>query len=104
MARFYLTEQAGEDLAEIRSYFAPIPDRFGLPVRRALRAMLTEIATLPQRGSSHSEATRVLGQDVRTRAVPPYRIFYRDPNGVPEILAVLHTAQDVSEILRKRLQ
>ena len=104
MSRFYLTSQAGEDLAEIRRYFAPIPDRFGLPVRRALRAMLHEIATNPQRGSIHSEATRILRQDVRTRAVPPYRIFYRNLNGVPEILAILHTAQDISAILRKRLQ
>jgi plasmid stabilization system protein ParE len=104
MSRFYLTHQAGEDLAEIRRYFAPIPDRFGLPVRRALRAMLHEIAANPQRGSSHSEATRILGQDVCTRAVPPYRIFYRNLNGVPEILAILHSAQDVSAILRKRLQ
>jgi plasmid stabilization system protein ParE len=104
MSRFYLTNQAGEDLAEIRRYFAPIPDRFGLPVRRALRAMVNEIAANPLRGSSQSEATRILGQDVRTRAVPPYRIFYRDLNGVPEILAVLHTAQDISAILRKRLQ
>jgi len=36
--------------------------------------------------------------------VPPYRIFYRELGGVPEILAVLHTAQDISAILRKRLQ
>jgi plasmid stabilization system protein ParE len=104
MGRFYLTRQAGDDLAEIRRYFAPIPNPFGLPIRKALRAMLNEIAKNPQRGSSHSEATRILGQDIRTRAVPPYRIFYRDLNGVPEIPAVLHTAQDVSEILRKRLQ
>ncbi len=91
-------------MAEIRRYFAPIPERFGLPIRRALRAMLHEIAANPQRGSSHSEATRILGQDVRARAVPPYRIFYIDRNGTPQILAVLHTAQDVSAILRNRLQ
>jgi len=104
MSRFYLTEHAGEDLDDIRSYFADIPDRFGLPVRQALRTMLHEIAANPQRGSSHSEGTRILGQEVRTRAVPPYRIFYRELRGVPEILAILHTAQDISAILRKRLQ
>jgi plasmid stabilization system protein ParE len=93
-----------DDLEDIRRYFTPIPERFSAPIRRALRAMLYEIAANPQRGHSHTEATRFLGQEVRTRAVPPYRIFYRDLRGLPEILAVLHTAQDVSAILRKRLQ
>jgi plasmid stabilization system protein ParE len=103
LSRFYLSPHAAVDLEDIRRYFAPIPERFGAPIRRALRAMLHEIAANPQRGSSHSEATRFLGQEVRTRAVPPYRIFYRKHGEVPEILAVLHTAQDISAILRKRL-
>ena len=104
MSRFYLSPPAMADLEDIRRYFTPIPERFGAPIRRALRTMFHEIAASPQRGRSHSEATRFLGQDVRTRAVPPYRIFYRELGGVPEILAVLHTAQDISAILRKRLQ
>ncbi len=104
MSRFYLSPHAAENLEDIRRYFVPIPDRFGLPVRRALRAMLHEIAAHPERGNSHSEATRLLAHRVKTRAVPPYRTFYRDLRGVPEILGILHTAQDVSTILRKRLQ
>jgi plasmid stabilization system protein ParE len=71
---------------------------------RGLRAMLSEIAENPQRGAGHSEATRLLGQEVRTRVVTPYRIFYRDCNGTSEILAILHTAQDVNTIVRDRLQ
>ncbi len=66
--------------------------------------MLHEIATNPQRGNTHSEASRILGQDVKTRVVPPYRFFYRDLHGTPEILAILHTAQDVPSLLRDRLQ
>jgi plasmid stabilization system protein ParE len=104
LSRFYLSPHAIADLEDIRSYFTPIPERFGAPIRRALRAMLHVIAANPQRGNSHSEATRFLGQDVKTRAVPPYRIFYRDLRGVPGILGILHTAQDISAILRKRLQ
>ena len=104
LSRFYLTPLAMADLDEVRRYFAPIPERFGAPIRHSLRAMLQEIAAYPQRGSSHSEATRLLGLDVKTRIVPPYRIFYRDLRGTPEVLAILHTAQDLPTILRKRLQ
>jgi plasmid stabilization system protein ParE len=104
LSRFYLTPYAAADLEGIRRYFTPIPERFGAPIRRALRAMLHEIATNPQRGNTHSEASRILGQDVKTRVVPPYRFFYRDLHGTPEILAILHTAQDVPSLLRDRLQ
>jgi plasmid stabilization system protein ParE len=66
-----------------------------------------QIANAPdhstRRGASRSEASRILGQDVMTRAVPPYRIFYRHLRGTPEILAILHTAQDVPSLLRDRL-
>ena len=46
----------------------------------------------------------MLGEEVRTRALPPYRIFYRDRGGLAEVIAVLHTARDVNSILSSRLQ
>jgi len=104
VSRFCFTSYSSADLDEIRAYHQTIPDRFGMPIRRALRAMLHEIAAHSHRGAIHSEATRPLGQQVNTRAVPPYRIFYRDRNGSSEILAILHTAQDVSALLAERLQ
>src|SRR6202012_3442281 len=97
---FYLTRDAADDLADIRRYLDPIPERFAAPIRRGLRGILQEIATHPQRGASHSEATRLIGQEVKTRVFPPYRIFYKDLRGTPEVLAILHTAQDVSTLLR----
>jgi hypothetical protein len=45
-----------------------------------------------------------LEAEVRTRAFPPYRLFYRDDRGTPEIIAIIHMAQDVSAILRERLE
>lgn len=103
-SRFYLAREASEDLAAIRTYLDDIPVRFSAPIRRALRSMLHEIVANPQRGATHSEATRYLGQEVKTRVVPPYRLFYRELRGTPEVLAILHTAQDVSALLRERLQ
>ena len=104
MSRFYLTRDAAADLEEIRSYLRPVPERFALPIRRGLRSLLEEIAAYPDRGANHSQATRLLGQEVRTRALPPYRIFYRDHIGTPEVLAILHMARDGDSILSERLK
>ena len=52
----------------------------------------------------HSEASRILGQDIRTRPFSRYRVFYRTDKPIPEILAVLHTARDLGTILASRIQ
>ncbi len=104
MKRYHLTRDAFADLDEIRNYLDRIPERYAAPIRRGLRSLLREIAAHPHRGAGHSQATRLLSQEVRTRAMPPYRIFYRDNNGTPEVLALLHTARDIDSILAERLQ
>jgi plasmid stabilization system protein ParE len=98
--RYYLTRDAFADLDEIRRYLDPFPERYTLPIRRGLRSLLQEIAVYPDRGANHSQATRLLGQ----RALPPYRIFYRNQQGTPEVIAILHMARDVKSILAERLQ
>jgi plasmid stabilization system protein ParE len=104
VTRYYLTRDTFADLDEIRRYLDPFPERYTLPIRRGLRSLLKEIAAHPDRGANHSEATRLLDQEVRTRALPPYRIFYRDQQGTPEVIAILHMARDVKSILAERLQ
>jgi plasmid stabilization system protein ParE len=74
------------------------------PIRRSLRSLLREVASHPNRGRNHSAATRILGEEVRTCAASPYRIFYRDNSGTPEVLAILHMARDIEAILTERLQ
>jgi plasmid stabilization system protein ParE len=104
VSRYFLSGPAKNDLAEIRRYLDPNPDRYTRPIRHGLRLMIEDIGLNPQRGAIHSEATRLLGQEVRTRVLPPYRLFYRDSHAIPEIVAVIHTARDVSSILMERLQ
>jgi plasmid stabilization system protein ParE len=102
VSRFFLSRQASDDLADIRRYLDPIPEIYTRPIRRGLRSLIQEIGLNPFRGTIHSEATRLLGQEIRTRALPPYRLFYRDLRGTPEIIAILHASRDVSSILSGR--
>lgn len=104
MNAYYLTRDAFADLDEIRRYLDPIPERYTLPIRRGLRSLLQEIAAYPDRGASHRQATRLLGQEAKTRAPPPYRIFYRNHSGTPEVIAILHMARDITAILAERIQ
>jgi plasmid stabilization system protein ParE len=104
VSRFFLTRYASQDLDEIRFYLAPVPERHAAPIRRHLRSLLHEIAAYPERGAIHSQATRIFGEEIRTRALPPYRIFYRDHNDSPEVVAILHMARDAQRILMERVQ
>lgn len=104
MSRFYLSRKAISDIDGIRDYLAPIPEQYAAPIRKSLYELIHEIGANPLRGSIHSEASRLLGDVVRSRALPPYRLFYWDDRGTPEILAIINMAQDVSAILRERLQ
>jgi len=92
------------DLADIRNYLDPVPERYAQPIRRGLRLLLQEIAAYPERGTVHGESTRLLGQEVRSRLLALYRVFYREHSGAPEVLAILHMARDASTILTERLQ
>jgi plasmid stabilization system protein ParE len=102
--RFYFSPEASADLDEIQHYLDEIPRQHVVPIRRGLQNLIREIASHPDRGASHSQATLIFGFEVRTRVVIPYRIFYRDNRGIPEIIAVLHTARDIRSILSKRVQ
>jgi len=102
--RFYFSPEASADLDEIQRYLDQIPKQRVAPIRKGLRELIREIASHPDRGANHSQATLIFGFEVRTRVVTPYRIFYRDNRGVPEIIAVLHTARDIESILSKRVQ
>lgn len=104
MTAYRLTPAALEDLHDIRSYLDPVPERYAEPIRRGLRLIFREIAAFPDRGATHSQATRTMGQEVRTRVLPPYRIFYREIGDSVQILAILHTARDIDRILSDRLQ
>jgi len=95
---------ASADLDDIRRYLARVPQRYAAPIRQALRSLLHDIAANPQRGANHGLATGILGEEVKSRPLPPYRIFHRDDNGIPEILGIIDMRRDMATILAKRVQ
>ncbi len=103
MSRFYLSTQADADLAEILEYLNRLPDAYANRISGSLEAMLFAIGRQPYLGSPHSKFTCLLAEEVRSRIVAPYRIFYRMTGEVTEIFALLHTARNIGEILAERL-
>ena len=66
--------------------------------------MLQSVGKQPYLGTSHSHLTRLLGEEVRSRLVHPYRIYYRLGASTPEVIAILHGARDQRSILGERFQ
>ncbi len=104
LSRFLISDDADRDLDEILEYLNPIPERPALTVLSAIEKAFFGIADYPYRGAAQSELTRIAGQEIRSRLVRDYRIFYTVGGRVPEILGVLHAARDGVGIMARRLQ
>ena len=104
MSRFFLSPDAQNDLEDIRAYLNGVPREYAKPIAISIQAMLRDIGSQPYLGTSHSHLTRLLGQEVRSRLVPPYRIYYRLGTSVPEVIAILHGARNQTSILGRRFQ
>ena len=104
MSRFHLSAEAKLDLDDILAYLDELPLEPGNRIAESLQGMLEGIGAQPLLGAPHSHLTRLLGQEVRSRLVPPYRIYYRLSTNIPEIIAILHGARGQSSILGNRFQ
>ena len=104
MNRFYLSADANRDLDEILAYLDELPLEPGDRIAQSLQTALSTIAQHPFLGTAHSHLTHLLGEEIRSYLVYPYRIFYRAGRTVPEIIAILHGARDQSSILTRRFQ
>ena len=103
MSRFLLSPDADRDLDEIQTYLENLPPIPAITGGSAIVKMLENIARDPSHGATHSNLTRVLGVEVRSRLVHPYRIFYV-VGRTPEIIAIFHTSRDIKAILTQRFQ
>jgi plasmid stabilization system protein ParE len=92
------------DLEAIGSYLEELPLEPANRIAARLEQALQSIANQPYLGLPHSHLTRLMGQEVRSRLVHPYRIFYSVGSSVPEIFAILHGSRDQSSILGRRFQ
>ena len=104
MTRFTLSEDAKRDLDEIRRFLAGVSPRLAKRTALALQHGLRGIAANPELGARYSSLTRILGVEVRSRAAPPYRIFYRLGRTYPEIISIVHGARDIPVVLAQRFQ
>jgi plasmid stabilization system protein ParE len=104
LSRFRFSIDAERDLEDILEYLDQLPLEPGDRIAESLQAMFESIGSQPYLGAPHSHLTRLLGQEVRSRLVPPYRIYYRLGSRIPEIIAILHGARDQSSILGSRFQ
>ena len=102
--RFHLSADADRDLDEILTYLDQLPLEPGNRIAQSLQSALLTIAKNPYLGSANSHLTLLLGEEIRSYLVYPYRIFYRASRTVPEIIAILHGARDQSSILGRRFQ
>jgi len=90
------------DLDEVLAYIDELPERPANRILDSLEETLQSIAGHPFLGAPHSHLTRLLGEEVRSRLVAPYRIFYRMGRSTPEIISILHGARNQSAILGTR--
>ena len=104
MSRFVLSVDANRDLDEIESYLEKLPNDPAARGADAIVRTLRSIGKEPHLGAPHSNLTRLLDVEVRSRLTLPYRIYYRLGSAMPEIIAVLHTARDSTTILAERFQ
>ena len=90
------------DLDDILAYLDGLPDEPANRILDSIEETLQSIAKQPYLCAAHSELTRLLGEEVRSRLVSPYRIFYRVGRSGPEILSILHGARDQRNLLTSR--
>jgi plasmid stabilization system protein ParE len=91
-----------DDLAEILDYFGQIPDGPANRILDSLEETFQSILTHPYLGAAHSELTRLLGEEIRSRLVASYRIYYRLGRSGSEIISILHGARDQRNVLTSR--
>lgn len=75
MSRYFLSAHADRDLDEIIAYLEGLPIVPATRIGKSICQMLDSIADNPLLGMTHSELTRRLGVEVKTRLATPYRIF-----------------------------
>ncbi len=88
-----------DDLDEIAAYIQRDSDKYARIVVEKIRAATRDLATSPRMGRVAPELAL---DEVRERIVYSYRVFYRVRGDHVTILAILHGARQVTDILNAR--
>jgi plasmid stabilization system protein ParE len=104
VSRFFISADADRDLDSILEDLQQFPYSFGDRLLASLEAAFFSIGLQPYLGTRHSEYSRLLGEEVRSRLVYPYRVFYRMGGSSPEIIGVIDPTRDIGPIMARRLQ
>ncbi len=99
-----MSSDARRDLAQIKAWMDDLPAAPARRIANALRNAFDSIASNPFEVPADSALTRLFGQEVRSRLIKPYRVYYFTDGRHPEIIAILHGNRDKSAILAARVQ
>lgn len=101
MKRYILAPEAARDLAEIWRYVKNESSRNTAErVENAIRKKIVFLAGSQDAGHRRQDLTSA---DVRFFPVYSYLIVYRQSTSPLQVVAILHGARDVAELLMKRL-
>jgi toxin ParE1/3/4 len=102
LSRRALSPDAEFDVDEINVYLSQAPVSAAERVMASIQETMHSIMAYPYLGAPHSELTRLLGEEVRSRLVASYRIYYRLGRSGSEIISILHGARDQRNVLTSR--
>lgn len=94
--KYELTSAAQADIREIADYLLPISPAAAESVVDRFENAFALLAGHPRIGRSRRDIAK---REVRTWAVPPFVIIYRDTEPL-QVLRILHGARDTSAVLR----
>jgi len=99
MAAYVLSPEALQDLQDIWEFIAFDNSNAADKLQDEFFGAFEKLARRPQMGHSRCDVSQ---REVRFWPVGSYLIVYRQVSAPLEIVAVLHGARDVPEVIRKR--
>jgi plasmid stabilization system protein ParE len=98
--QYILTPEAYEDLADALAYMSERSARAGENLALEMRRNLLMLAEFPEAGYVRTDLSI---PELRFWLVAPYFLVYRKQEDCLEVLAILHTARNVVEVLAGRM-
>lgn len=98
-ARFRLSPAAEEQIGEILEFIAADNQNAALRIRNALYEAFEQLARLPGMGHKREDLT---DRPLKFWTVYPYLVVYVPESEPLTIIAVLHGARDVEQLLKER--
>ena len=96
-AKFRLTPEADSQLGDILEFIAPESETGAMRVRHAVYDALVKLAGMPEMGHTRQDLT---DRPLKFWNVYSYLIVYDPVTSPLAVVAILHGAQDVEQLLK----